>query len=398
MSTSCQTYESHSELQKKIAVLEQSLAEYKEIEKKLQISEERLRDIMDHSSDFIMIVDPDFRLVYANKSLQKELGCNSDNAHEISMIDIIHPSSMDTCQIKFQSLMSGEDVGLIETFFRVKDGRKISVEGRCNVKYIDGNPVCIRGIFRDTTMQKRLQEDLQHAQKLESIGILAGGTAHDFNNLLAGLAGVLSVIKSSLPADDPRREVLTEALDSCMSGKEITSKFITFAEGGSPIRTPTKIDKLLKETVEASANRFHVQRDFALADDLWAADVDTSQFQHLISNVTTNACEAMSGDGKLVVSAENIVLDKENNSSLLQNGKYIKINITDQGKGIPKENLDKIFLPYFTTKNRANVKGTGLGLTVCASIIKGHKGKMTLDTTENEGTTFHIYLPASATS
>jgi two-component system cell cycle sensor histidine kinase/response regulator CckA len=191
---------------------------------------------------------------------------------------------------------------------------------------------------------------------------------------------------------------LAEALDSCMSGKEITSKFITFAEGGSPVKSQTKIDTFLKEAVESSSNCFHVQKDFALADDLWPVDVDASQFRHLIANVSTNACEAMSGEGKLMVSAENVVLDKENNGSLIQNGKYIRIDIKDQGIGISEENLDKIFLPYFTTKKRANVKGLGLGLTVCSSIIKGHKGKITLDSAENEGTTFHIYLPASAAS
>ena len=397
MSSTCQTSDSLSDLHERITELERKLHDYKKIEKKLQISEERLRDIMDNSSDLIMIIGPDFHLMYANRSLQKELGCKECEIQDISMMDVIHPSRIDSCQVKFSKLLEGEDVGPIETLFQVKGGRTISVEGRCNVKVVHGKPVCIRGIFRDTTVQKQLQEELQQAQKLESIGILAGGTAHDFNNLLAGLSGVISVIRSSLPDDDPRREVLAEALESCMAGKEITSKFITFAEGGAPIKERTKVDSLLKDAVESSLSRFATQADFHLADDLWEADVDSAQFQHLIKNIATNGCEAMSGEGTLTVSTENVLFDQEN-GSMLKNGKYIKIDIQDQGRGISSENMDKMFLPYFTTKKRANVKGIGLGLTVCSSIIKGHKGKITVDSIENEGTTVHIYLPASTAS
>lgn len=375
----------------------EDITERKTAEIALRESEERARDIMDNSSDFIMIIGPDFRLVYANRSMQKALGCSEDEIPHISMMNIIHPSKIDTCTKKFKRLMSGEDVGFIETLFRVRDGREISVEGRCNCKYINGELAYIRSIFRDTTVQKRLQMELQQAQKLESIGILAGGTAHDFNNLLAGLAGVISVIRSSLPPDDDRYQVLTEALDSCMSGKEITSKFITFAEGGAPIKSRTKINNLLRETVKASSSGFHVQCNCILADDLWLADVDKSQFRQIIRNIATNACEAMSGNGVLTVTTENVLIDKDD-GSFLQKGGHIRIDIRDQGKGIPKENLHNIFLPYFTTKSRTNVKGTGLGLAVCSSIIKKHKGKITVDTTRNDGTTFHIYLPAFATS
>jgi PAS domain S-box-containing protein len=375
----------------------EDITDRKTAETALRESEERSRDIMDNSSDFIMIIGPDFHLVYANRSLQKALGCTEEEVPHISMMNVIHPDNIPSCSKKFQRLMSGEDVGVIESLFRVRDGRVISVEGRCNCKYINGNPAYIRSIFRDTTVQKRLQLELQQAQKLESIGILAGGTAHDFNNLLAGLAGVITVIRSSLPRDDDRYQVLTEALDSCMSGKEITSKFITFAEGDSPIKSRIKIDTLLKETVEASSSEFHVQCNFILTDDLWLADVDESHFRQLVRNMTINGCEAMSGKGVLTVTTENVLLDEGDDSSL-EKGRYIRIDIKDQGIGIPKENLDKIFLPYFSTKKRANVKGMGLGLTVCSSIIKKHKGKISVDTTPNEGTTFNIYLPAFTTA
>ena len=358
--------------------------------------EERGLDIMDNCSDFIMIIGPDFRLIYANRSLQKELDCNENDIHHISMMDIIHPSKIASCKKKFKRLMAGEDVGIIETLFQVRDDREISVEGRCNCKYVNEKPVSIRSIFRDTTVQKKLQEELQQTQKLEAVGILAGGMAHDFNNLLAGLAGVMSVVKSSLPVLYCVIGGQRGALESCMSGREITSKFITFAEGGSPIKSKIKIDSLLQETVKASSSKFHVQCNFILADDLWRADVDESQFRRIVRNITINGCESMSGNGVLTVTTENVLIDRDD-SSFLQKGKYIRIDIRDQGKGIPKENLYNIFLPYFTTKDMANVKGTGLGLAICSSIIKNHKGKITVDTSCNDGTTFHIYLPAFAT-
>jgi PAS domain S-box-containing protein len=375
------------------ASLQKEMNDRLKIERNLRESEERYRDLLENSTDFIMKVSPNADLLYANRAWQETIGYSEEEISGKSVMEIIHPESHSSCMDKFKKLLSGEQVGILDTVFVTKDGKEINVEGNCNCKFVEGQPAYLRSIFRDVTERKKMEAQLQKAQKLESIGLLAGGIAHDFNNLLGGLHGIISVVKNSLSGHERQVEILTEAQNSCMKGKELTSKFITFSEGGSPFKTKMHIHQLVEDSVTIAMGGFAMNCDFNLPDDLWMVKIDESQIQQAINNIVVNGCESMEKGGLLTVRAGNCSITGEDGLSL-EDGQYIRIDIQDQGRGIAEDDLSKIFDPYFTTKHMATEKGIGFGLSICYSIIKKHQGGITVESEHGTGTSFHIYLPA----
>lgn len=238
----------------------------------------------------------------------------------------------------------------------------------------------------------RLEAELEKKDKLESIGILAGGMAHDFNNLLTGILGNISLTKMHMSHDNKDYSRLSDAENICVQMTELTRKLITFSEGGNPFRKVLSISSIINETAcsELCGPNISCQCDFS--DGLSPVYVDDGQIRQVFRNMVINAKEAMPEGGVIKVRAENIILDKDD--GVLKEGKYVKITIKDSGKGIPEEILPKIFDPYFTTKEMGSDKGMGLGLAVCYSIIKKHDGHITVESKAGEGATFHIYLPA----
>jgi PAS domain S-box-containing protein len=373
--------------------LQKEMDERAKTEQDLRESEERYRDLMENSTDFIMKVSPDTDLLYANRAWQENIGYSEEEISGKSVMEIIHPERHSSCMDKLKKLMSGEQIGILDTVFVTKDGKEINVEGNCNCKFIEGQPAYIRSIFRDVTEKKKMEAQLQKAQRLESIGLIAGGIAHDFNNLLGGLHGIISLVKTSLSNHEKQVKMLTEAQNSCMKGKELTSKFITFSEGGSPFKTKMHIHQLVKDSVTVAMSGFTMNCDFNLPENLWMVEIDESQIQQTINNIVVNGCESMERGGLLTIRAENCIITEEDGLSL-EEGKYIRLDIQDQGKGITENDLPKIFDPYFTTKQMATEKGTGFGLSICYSIIQKHQGEITVEPEQGTGTSFHIYLPA----
>ena len=374
--------------------LQKEMEERRKVEQTLREREELFSDLFDNSRDYIQSISADGKIIYVNRTWRENLGFSKTEICGYPMFDIIHPDYHDHCMERFDALLAGKEVDKIETEFIAKDGRRILLEGKCHCKVIDGKPVAIRGIFRDITERRRLETELQKAQKLEAIGILAGGIAHDFNNILTGLLAVLTMVKSALPPNNEQVEILEEARQTCLQGKELTGKFLTFAEGGSPLKRCIGMAELLKQSVETALRGSNIHCEFSLPDDLHKVLIDAAQIQQVINNVVINAREAMpDGGGELRVSAVNREISKSDGLDLAA-GPYQKISITDQGIGIPPENLSKIFDPYFTTKRMASERGTGFGLAICYSIMRKHDGTITVESENGKGTSFHIYLPA----
>ena len=262
------------------------------------------------------------------------------------------------------------------------------------------------------TEKMQLLEQVQRAQKLESIGLLAGGIAHDFNNILEGVFGYIG-LASAYVSDSTVSEMLANALKSIQRAKGLTGQLLTFAKGGQPIKKIQSIVPLLNDTVQFAISGTKVKARFDFDENLYNAEFDYNQISQVIENIVINAVQAMPGGGVVKISAKNILLDNEvfnkdklSNRKLVNYEKYenmdnnftdrenlsyfIKISIADNGIGIPKEILPKIFDPFFTTKE----KGNGLGLSICHSIITKHKGFIEVESEEGKGTTFHVYLPA----
>ncbi|MFC2072191.1 PAS domain S-box protein [Chloroflexota bacterium] len=253
-----------------------------------------------------------------------------------------------------------------------------------------GNPIGRMGVFRDVTELKQIEEERQKFTKLESVGILAGGIAHDFNNILTGIMGNISLAKRYVEPKSKAEERLLEAEKASIRARDLTQQLLTFSRGGAPIKKIVSITGLLKDSIDFALRGSNIKCDFELPDNLSPVEVDEGQVNQVIANLIINAQEAMPEGGVINLNARNTdIADKR--TLPLSKGRYVVITIVDHGVGIKKEHLDRIFDPYFTTKQ----KGSGLGLATSYSIIKNHDGYITADSTLGVGTTFEIFLPVS---
>jgi PAS domain S-box-containing protein len=273
---------------------------------------------------------------------------------------------------------------LCETQHRKKDGSIIEVLIQSSL--IDDSTFIVT--VTDITDRKNAEKEQARMGKLESLGVLAGGIAHDFNNILTMILGNVSLAKMYMGKDEQKaREKLINAEQAIMRAKDLTQQLLTFSKGGAPIKKVVAIDGFLKDVCQFALTGTAVVCKFDLDYDLLPVEVDEGQMTQAIGHVVINAHQAMSEGGMILIKAENSIVGTSADN--LPTGKYIKISITDQGNGIPDEYLSKIFDPYFTTKQ----KGSGLGLAVCYSVIKNHRGYIRVESTLGVGTTFHIYIP-----
>ena len=238
--------------------------------------------------------------------------------------------------------------------------------------------------------KKSADEELVKMQKLESVGILAGGIAHDFNNCLQGILSNIAVAKSYTDSNDKIYINLTESEKAVIQAKNLTQQLLTFSKGGDPIMKDISISELIKESSGFATSGSNIRCELGLPDCSCLVKVDRGQINQVFNNLFINATHAMPKGGTVKVSAVHYNVEK-NDLLPLQEGVYVKIMIKDQGTGISQKHLQKIFDPYFTTKQ----KGSGLGLATVFSIIKKHDGYITVESEMGVGTTFSIYLPAS---
>jgi two-component system cell cycle sensor histidine kinase/response regulator CckA len=245
----------------------------------------------------------------------------------------------------------------------------------------------------NVTEKKLLMEEQQRIGKLESIGLLAGGIAHDFNNILTAILGNVNLARLQTNPDEEINTLLLETEKASIRAQSLTQQLLTFAKGGTPIKKISSVAEIIKDAANFVLMGSNVKCRFSMPDDLWKADIDAGQITQVISNLVINAQQAMPDGGTIEIICKNETLDEMHESFKklqLREGNYIGITITDHGTGILPEYLNKIFDPYFTTKQT----GSGLGLTIVYSIIRNHNGYIGVESKIGKGTTFSIYLPA----
>jgi signal transduction histidine kinase/CheY-like chemotaxis protein len=248
-------------------------------------------------------------------------------------------------------------------------------------------------IVRDISDRLTARESLEKAGKLDAIAALSGGIAHDYNNLLTSIIGNITLAQTHLnPKDKPFR-LLGHALVASKTAKNLTQKLITFSKGGSPHKEIAAVDRLVKSATDFTLSGSNIKCNYNFSPDLRLIDVDPSQIGQAIHNVVMNARESMQEGGIIYVTASNSKLADE--VPTLVAGHYVKVSIADQGSGIPEKEFERIFDPYYSTKERGNTRGTGLGLSICRSIIRKHGGEVTVESQMGMGTTMHLYLPAA---
>ena len=245
-------------------------------------------------------------------------------------------------------------------------------------------------VFRDITELRKMEEGLANAEKIDSLGVLAGGIAHDFNNLLNAIMGNIDLALLSAGQGTELQENLQRAEKAALRARDLTSQLLTFSRGGAPIRKAASITELICDSADFALRGSSSRARFFFADDLWKADIDEGQISQVINNLVLNAAQAMPQGGTVSIFADNSeVLHAK--SGELKPGGYVRIAISDEGVGIPAEQSKRIFEPYFTTK----VKGSGLGLATCFSIVRSHDGSIEVESEVGRGTTMRVYLPAA---
>jgi len=260
-----------------------------------------------------------------------------------------------------------------------------------------GNLFGVMETLEDITEQKLAQDELLRRTKLESLGTFADGVAKDFDSLLTAILRNVFLAKISASDEDKMLENgLAVAERAGLQAKELAHRLITFAQGGYPVRKLEKIEPVLHEAAESVFKNSAITCNITIAEDLWPCEIDATQIKQVIENVLINAREAMPDGGSVQMTTENTTTGT--NIRSLGQGNYIRIIIKDSGIGIPRENLPRIFDPYFTTKKTKEHGGIGLGLAISDSIIKYHNGLITVESIVNSGTTFSIYLPAKTTN
>lgn len=260
-----------------------------------------------------------------------------------------------------------------------------------------GNLFGVMETLEDITEQKLAQDELLRRTKLESLGTFADGVAKDFDSLLTAILRNVFLAKISASDEDKMLENgLAVAERAGLQAKELAHRLITFAQGGYPVRKLEKIEPVLHEAAESVFKNSSITCNITIAEDLWPCEIDATQIKQVIENVLINAREAMPDGGSVQMTTENTTTGT--NIRSLGQGNYIRIIIKDSGIGIPRENLPRIFDPYFTTKKTKEHGGIGLGLAISDSIIKYHNGLITVESIVNSGTTFSIYLPAKTTN
>jgi len=266
----------------------------------------------------------------------------------------------------------------------LKAARDMAEAGALELK-ISNEQLC-----REIVERKRAEDELIKAQKLESLGVFAGGIAHDFNNILTSILANLSFARMQLSPSHTISKRLEECEKATVRASELTRQLLTFARGGEPVKKLIDPAPLIREAASFVLRGSTVRSIVDLPADLWCLEADAGQLSQSLHNLLINAAQAMANGGEVTVRGANESLDADN-PHRLPLGDYIRITIEDHGCGISRENLARIFDPYFTTKSQ----GSGLGLASVYSIVKRHGGTVGISSTLGEGSSFDIHLPAS---
>ena len=375
------------------------ITDRKKAELALKESEERFQRLVDYTPDALYLHDLDGGIIDVNLLACESLGYTKEELLTMNIQDI-EQNFISGKHAERWRQMSPNVPATIESVQKRKDGSTFPVEIRIWI-FESGENQHMLALVRDITERKiaekekrKLEAQLAHSKKMQSIGTLAGGIAHNFNNLLMGIQGNASLIQFNKKPDDPdfnRLSIIHKLVDS---GSRLTGQLLGYAREGRYEVKPLNFNQLVKETADtfSSTRKLTLHQD--LSEDLYGVKADKGQIDQALLNLYLNAADSMPNGVDIFLSTRNVthrdMLDKSYNPVP---GNYVLLTVRDTGTGIDVEIKDRIFEPFFTTKGLAN--GTGLGLASVYGIIKGHRGYIDVISQKSLGTSFQIYLPAT---
>lgn len=386
-----------AELEEKNISLEDEIHERQQAENALADEKERLAVTLRSIGDGVITTDIDGNIVLMNKIAEELTGCPQEEAFNKPLTEVFHIINERTrkrCENPVEKVLSsGKNIGLANhTALIARDGTERSIaDSGAPIRDKESRMIGVVLVFRDVTQSNKMEEELLKVEKLESVGVLAGGIAHDFNNILAAILGNIDLTLLDANLKPASQKFLTEAKKASVRAKDLTQQLLTFSKGGAPVKEMTSLSDVIRDSAEFVLHGSNVACHYHIPDDLWLVDIDRGQMGQVIQNLVINAKHAMPAGGIITVTCENMLSSGDESILLPRKNNYVRVSISDSGVGIPEDVIDKIFDPYFSTKQ----KGSGLGLAISHSVVSKHDGNIFVQSKLGEGTTFTIYLPAS---
>jgi PAS domain S-box-containing protein len=350
--------------------------------------------VIDAAHESISVRSLEGKITYWNKGAEKTFGWFADEVLGRNITEIFDYGSERIAKALETTLEKGTWDGEVSGITR--EGRKIELMVHWTpIRDDKGRPKSILAIDTDITEKKALETQLLRAQRMESIGTLAGGLAHDLNNLLAPILMGLELLKISR---DPSKvsDVIRNMELSANRGAELVKQVLSFARGLEGAKVPIVLSYTVREVVAIATSTFpkSISIEYRVMPDLWKVSADPTQINQVLMNLCVNSRDALADGGKLEIKAENIEIDGQYSSTIggASPGRYVLLTVSDNGCGMPADVLDRIFEPFFTTKEPG--KGTGLGLSTVLGIVKGHGGFVRVESALGKGSIFRVYLPA----
>ncbi len=343
-----------------------------------------MTNILENTTDGYFVIDAEWKFTYVNPEAEVLLGRQRDELYGAELWEKF-PSLLGTVFEENYRKVMAEQVAIDFEASDPEGAKWTEVHA-----YPSGSGISV--FIRDVTERKRIEGERLTTSKLESLGTLAGGIAHDLNNILTVISGNIGLAQIEAPSNSGGLlSFLSKAGQAAQHAAHLSSQLLTFSKGGAPLKKVVSVSQLLEQSAEFSLYGSNLRAELEMANDLWRSEVDAGQIEQVVNALMLNAREAMPHGGTVRICARNFEV-RDDAATFLPAGRYLRVTVADRGSGIPEEFVDKIFDPYFTTKESAS----GLGLAISYSVVKKHGGVLQLESTSTEGSTFGFYLPATS--
>jgi len=379
----------------------------KDVDRQLHESEEKYRLLVSNIPCVVFTGYRDFSVDFIDDKVEELTGYSPEDfdSRKLKWSDIVIEDDIQKIVEDFTNALKGDKKYSRKYRIKSKEGEILWIWEKGQIVCDDQREILfVSGVLSDITHyirveeeKERLEDKLRQVQKMEAIGILAGGIAHNFNNLLMGIQGNASLALMDVDSTYPNYERLKNIEQYTQSGAELTGQLLGFAKGGKYEVKPIDMNELIKKSSGMfGRTRKGVKIYRKYQKDIWTVEVDQNQIEQTLLNLYVNASHAMPEGGNLYLQTKNVTLDENDVKSYdLEPGRYVKISLTDTGAGMDEKTKDRIFEPFFTTKEMGSEKGLGLSLAFAYGVITNHGGIINVQSKKGEGTTFDIYLPAS---
>ncbi|MBN1433461.1 PAS domain S-box protein [Candidatus Fermentibacterales bacterium] len=390
----------------RVVILTEDITQRKQAEEALRDSEQKHRLLVEKAGEGILIIQ-DSIIRFVNPYMTRLTGLSADEITGKCFLDFVEPSEREELRRRYENRAENrEEADPLEVTIIDSEGRRISSEVAMGVLGYEGRAAELV-IIRDITERKRseesrrkLEEQIRHTQKLESLGVLAGGIAHDFNNLLIGIMGNAGLALMEMSPDSPARKTVERIEKASLRAAELTNQLLAYSGKGKFVVEPIDLSSLVEEMGDLlrAALSKSAALELDLADSLPAFEADGTQIRQVVMNLIMNASEAL-GDsaGHIVLRTGRVHADAELLSRAFlsegaEEGEYVFLEVEDDGCGIEPGTLSRVFDPFYTTK----FAGRGLGLAAVLGVVRGHRGAIFVGSSPGKGSSFRVLFRCSA--